>query len=159
MNTIFFEEQQREEAREINRELHRRRILAGELCGYCNKKPELVDGKVIYGNHTNYGKFWHCSSCDAYVGVHQGTDQPLGRLANKELRSLKKEAHMYFDNLWKVLLHPGVTKNVARSEAYKWLSDKMGTPMAETHIGMFDEDQCRMVIYHSQLKLQSDDDN
>ena len=28
-----------------------------------------------------------CKPCDAYVGVHKGTDKALGRLANKELRS------------------------------------------------------------------------
>ena len=29
----------------------------------------------------------------AYVGVHKGTDKPLGRLANAELRYWKKRAH------------------------------------------------------------------
>jgi len=156
MNTMFFEEQQRDEAREIDKELHRRHILTGEICPYCNKKPEFVDGKEIYGKHSDYGMFWLCRRCDAYVGVHKGTDQPLGRLANTTLRALKKEAHMYFDNLWKVLLKPGITKNVARSEAYKWLSDVMKVPMPEAHIGMFNEEQCRLVIYYSQLKLQED---
>lgn len=159
MNEIFFQEQQRQEARDIDKELHRRLILAGGICPYCNKKPELVHSEVVYGPGVDYGMFWYCKTCVAYVGVHRGTDQPLGRLANKELRALKKEAHMYFDNLWKVLLKPGLTKNVARSEAYKWLSEVMKVPLPEAHIGMFDEDQCRMAIYHSQLKLQEDVDD
>jgi hypothetical protein len=159
MNTIFFEEQQRDELREIDAEIQRRKIMAGEICPYCKQPPVLVDGKLLYGKDTAYGQFWHCEKCQAYVGVHRGTVQPLGRLANRELRALKKEAHMYFDNLWKVLLRPGVTKNVARSEAYKWLGETMNLPMAEAHIGMFDEDQCRLAIYYSQIKLQGNADD
>ncbi|MFB5268120.1 zinc-finger-containing protein [Paenibacillus enshidis] len=37
----------------------------------------------------------------AYVGVHDGTDIPLGRLANRELRELKKQCHALFDPVWK----------------------------------------------------------
>lgn len=33
-----------------------------------------------------------------------------------------------------------------RNEAYRWLSEKMGTPIEFTHIGMFDVDQCRKVV-------------
>jgi len=42
-----------------------------------------------------------CRSCDAYVGVHKGTDKPKGRLANAELREYKKKAHSAFDPLWR----------------------------------------------------------
>lgn len=34
----------------------------------------------------------------------------------------------------------------AWNEAYRWLSEKMGTPIEFTHIGMFDVDQCRKVV-------------
>lgn len=80
-----------------------------------------------------------CKPCDAIVGVHKGTDNALGRLANRELRSLKKEAHANFDPIWK-------TKKMDRSQAYKWLSQQLELPPQYTHIGMFSEKTCKRVI-------------
>ena len=57
-------------------------------CDYCGRETEYVDSKVIYGK--SYGKIYLCRNCMAYVGVHKGTDKPLGRLANAELRNWKK---------------------------------------------------------------------
>ncbi len=68
-------------------------------CDYCGRETEYVDSKVIYGK--SYGKIYLCRNCMAYVGVHKGTDKPLGRLANAELRNWKKAAHAVFDPLWK----------------------------------------------------------
>ena len=31
-------------------------------------------------------------------------------------------------------------------EAYKWLSEQLGMPRKDTHIGMFDVDQCKRVV-------------
>ena len=39
-----------------------------------------------------------------------------------------------------------LTRSGRRNEAYRWLSEKMGTPIEFTHIGMFDVDQCRKVV-------------
>lgn len=77
----------------------------------------------------------------AYVGVHKGTDKPLGRLANAELRYWKRAAHAAFDPLWKYGRFKGF-----RDVAYGWLAKRMGLPMELTHIGMFDVDQCKKVI-------------
>ena len=49
-------------------------------CPYCGRQAEYVDSKVIYGR--SYGMAYLCRNCDAYVGVHRGTDEPLGRLAD-----------------------------------------------------------------------------
>lgn len=70
-------------------------------CDYCGRRAEFVDSKVIYGK--SYGMIYLCRCCPgyAYVGVHKGTDRPLGRLADMELRELKKLAHAAFDPLWK----------------------------------------------------------
>ncbi|WP_278247013.1 zinc-finger-containing protein [Agathobaculum desmolans] len=69
------------------------------ICNYCGRKAELVDSKVIYG--TSYGMMYLCRRCNAYVGCHKGTDRPLGRLADAELRYWKKAAHAVFDPLWR----------------------------------------------------------
>ena len=106
-------------------------------CDYCGRKAEYVDSKVIYGR--SYGKIYLCRNCLAYVGVHKGTDKPLGRLANAELRHWKKLAHSEFDPLWQ----HGMFK---RDEAYAWLSKRMHLPIEKTHIGMFDVEQCKQAI-------------
>jgi len=106
-------------------------------CPYCGQRAKYVDSKIVYGK--SYGMIYLCSDCDAYVGVHKGTDKPLGRLADKELRYWKMAAHEAFDPIWK-------TKRMKRNQAYKWLAERMGLSPKETHIGMFDVSQCKKVI-------------
>jgi hypothetical protein len=133
-------------------------ILHGKKCPYCNKKPQYVDSIIIYGR--SYGMIYLCGDCDAYVGVHKGTNKSLGRLANRELREAKKNAHKYFDELWQkkaelgAISNPNLRgkydwinwKNKCRSDAYRWLSDQMGKPSKYTHIGMFNVVECNRVI-------------
>ena len=109
------------------------------FCDYCGRRAEYVDSKVVYGR--SYGMIYLCRNCMAYVGVHKGTDKPLGRLANAELRHWKIQAHDAFDPLWKYGPFKG-----RRNEAYAWLASQMGLPVEKTHIGMFDVQQCKRVI-------------
>lgn len=109
------------------------------LCDYCGRPAKYVDSKTVYGR--SYGMLYLCECCNAYVGVHKGTNVPLGRLANAELRHWKRTAHAFFDPFWKV----GQFKH-QRNAAYRWLSEQMGLPQEKTHIGMFDVDQCKQVI-------------
>lgn len=37
-------------------------------------------------------------------------------------------------------------KLVTREDAYEWLSERLGIPRYLTHVGMFDEAQCRRTI-------------
>lgn len=108
-------------------------------CPYCGKKAEYVDTIEIYGK--SYGMAYLCRPCDAYVGVHDGTDTPLGRLANRELRRWRNRAHAAFDPLWQ----QGPYRR-RRNDAYAWLAGKMGLTKEETHIAMFDVEQCKQVI-------------
>jgi len=107
------------------------------FCDYCGQRAEFVDSKVVYGS--SHGMIYLCRDCDAYVGVHKGTKQPKGRLANAELRSYKKKAHTAFDPLWR---YDGMT----RRQAYQWLSKQMKIPESEAHIGMFDVARCVRAI-------------
>jgi len=108
-------------------------------CDYCGRQAEYVDSKVIYGK--SYGMVYLCRNCMAYVGVHKGTNIPLGRLANAELRYWKKAAHAAFDPMWLY----GRFRN-HRNAAYAWLAQKMELPIEKTHIGMFDVAQCKKAI-------------
>ena len=119
-------------------------VKVGKLCPYCKGKTELVTGDVIYPHRTDLYKkyFWICKPCDAYVGTHPGTDKPLGRLADENLRSAKRRAHAAFDPLWK-------SGKMTRKQAYQWLADQMQIAVEDCHIGWFDERLCLEVIEHS----------
>jgi len=124
-------------------------IITGLVCPYCGAKTELIDSSYIYGK--SYGMIYICKPCDAYVGVHQGTNRALGRLADKKLREAKKRAHYYFDQIAKTgLINKIWTKWIPnvnnRGKAYKWLALQMRINEAVCHIGMMDITQCLAVV-------------
>jgi hypothetical protein len=129
--------------------------VAQPTCPYCSSPAVLVDGRALYPHRDDLAirRFWRCAPCRAHVGCHRegarvftgktyvisdGT-VPYGRLANAELRRVKHEAHEAFDALWR-------SGQLTRTMAYSWLSDKLGIPFEQCHIGMFDVDQCKAVI-------------
>ena len=109
--------------------------MSNVICDYCGRNASFIDSAVVYGK--SYGMIWYCAKCRAWVGVHKGTDKPLGRLADNDLRKQRKIAHAVFDRIWRN------NRRMKRSDAYKWLSQRMGLPIEETHIGMFNPEQCR----------------
>lgn len=116
-------------------------------CPYCGSSIKYVDSSIIYGNTNKVGSehSYMCSNfpkCDAYVGVYKGTNIPLGRLSNAPLRRFKQEAHVYFDYLWK----SKEVASAARSNGYKWLSEQLNISPRSTHIGWFNDDDCKKVI-------------
>ena len=115
--------------------------MTAPICPYCDKPAILVTGHKIYPHRTDlYTKhFWHCEPCDAYVGCHPQTTNPLGRLANAELRKAKMDAHAAFDPIWQ-------SEEMTRTEAYVWLSTTIGISIDDCHMGMFDVDTCSKVI-------------
>ena len=119
------------------------------LCDYCGKPAKLVAGAVIYPHRPDLSgkRIWSCDPCGAYVGVHDGTIKPLGRLANAELRAAKCEAHAAFDPLWRAKIkRDGCSKGEARGKGYRWLAKSLGIAPADCHIGMMDVDDCRRVV-------------
>lgn len=105
------------------------------VCDYCGAEVEFTSNAKIYGREYGNGKCYKCTRCDAYVGVHTGTQTPLGRLANKELRDLKKQCHALFDPAWK-----GNSKKLNRDKAYSRLATLLDIPLRECHFGWFDKD-------------------
>lgn len=108
-----------------------------KTCDYCGRPTHYIDSAVVYGR--SYGMIYYCPPCGAWVGVHRGTNKPLGRLANAELREWKKAAHAAFDPLWQA-------GRMRRNQAYAWLARQLGLPTDLTHIGMFDVHQCKQVV-------------
>lgn len=113
-------------------------------CSYCSSDVIYTSNAAIYGKEYGNGRVYKCTGCDAYVGVHTGTDIPLGRLANRELRQLKKKCHSLFDPAWK-------GKKVKRRQAYSILAFKLGIPVHECHFGWFDKDLLTKAINVLQL--------
>lgn len=113
-------------------------------CDYCGKPARLVTGRAVYPHRRDLHKklFYKCTPCGAYVGCHPGTNNPLGRLANTELRAAKMAAHDVFDPMWRA---PGGKYASRRKAAYRWLALQLGIPAAQCHIGMFDVAMCRRV--------------
>lgn len=120
-------------------------------CDYCGASARLVDGGIVYPHRPDLNrlKFWYCDNghSPAYVGCHKKNSrhgwtgvEPLGRLADSNLRFAKSTAHSFFDLLWK----DGVFKS--RKRAYKWLAQELGIKESECHIGMFNEDMCEKVV-------------
>lgn len=118
----------------------------GVTCPYCGSLAKLVTGEVIYPHRPDLfaKKFWQCEPCDAYCGCHapnpkygfDGT-QPLGTLANKELRRIRLKTHAAFDPMWK----DGTF--ASRRKAYTWLAGKLEMPVEDCHIGSMNALQCQ----------------
>jgi len=122
------------------------------ICPYCGEPARYADSAPLYRG-VSYGMVWICDPCGAWVGVHKGTDKPLGRLANAELRQWKVKAHAAFDPLWKAKLErrrrergPEYKVVYARGSGYAWLAGQMGIAPQNCHIGLFDVEQCKLVI-------------
>lgn len=84
---------------------------------------------------------WHCADCHALVGCHEGTDIPLGRMADAMTREARFNAHTVFDRLWR-----GRNRKLTRAEAYAWMARTLVIPPEEAHIGMLNERQCEALI-------------
>ena len=109
-------------------------------CRYCGGIVYLKTSQEFYGE--DYGtSLYVCENndCGAYVGTHAGTSKPLGTLARKDLRNMRRSCHRMFDPLWK-------TGIMTRDEAYVLLQERMGMSPEEAHIGMFDEKDCRRML-------------
>lgn len=120
-------------------------ILSGKVCPYCSAGVRKTTESEIYGRTYKDRSVIVCNDypkCDSYVGCHKD-GRPLGRLADGKLRQAKKECHQWFDKMWMPIAHIDGVKRFTRKEAYAWLSDKMELHPSNTHIGMFDLEQCK----------------
>lgn len=127
-------------------------------CPYCDGPAELVRSRDIYPfARKDYGRFWQCEPCDAYVGTHKNSRDhaPYGMLANKELRALRNEAHEVFDPIWQYREQQGTDRSKARQDAYTWLAEQMGLQPHECHIGMFGPEKCIQTIVICKPKAQA----
>lgn len=111
-------------------------------CPYCGSSVVFRSADGIYRDNSNGTMLYVCShypECDAYVRVHDGTKIPVGTMADRKLRTLRKTAHDYFDQLYQSGL-------MGKQEAYQWLAHLIDAPLSEAHIGYLGEYYCQLVI-------------
>lgn len=114
-----------------------------KTCPYCKSAVKYTSHAEIYGGRTfsDWPFIYLCTNkaCNASVGVHAGTNHPLGTLADEKTKNARKAAHAAFDPLWK-------NKTMKRGEAYKWLAEKLDIERWRCHISWFDVGYCEKVV-------------
>lgn len=116
---------------------------APTTCHYCEGVVSIVPNSEIYGRE--YGDWpwaYLCEKCRAYVGMHPFTNIPLGTLADAPTREMRKLVKEFFNPRWE----RAKDRRKARTEAYSWLAEQLGIPIAECHIGWFDTSVCKKAI-------------
>lgn len=111
-------------------------------CPYCGKTAVLRKASYVYKDRALEEYLYVCSDypeCDSYVGVHAGTFEPKGSLANGDLRHKRIETHKLFDAIWK----NGI---FTRANAYRWIQDIFCLTDAQAHIGQFSEYRCDLLM-------------
>ena len=106
------------------------------LCPYCGARVELKTHLEVYG--AEYGEWpfmYACGGCKARVGLHPFTAIPLGTLADQETREARKRCKPAFTRLTE-------KREWSRHQAYAWLAEQLGIPLAGCHWGMFDVATC-----------------
>lgn len=129
----------------------RKGFQAGSMrCPYCGSPVIYRSADGIYHDNSNNTMLYVCRrypECDAYVRVHAGTNIPVGSLANHELRTLRRTAHHYFDQLYQ-------SGMMSKQDAYQWLADLICAPLSQAHIGYLGDYYCKQVIEESRRLLE-----
>lgn len=111
-------------------------------CHHCSDRVRIGTHEEVYGrDYSDWPYVYLCEGCGAYVGLHPFTAIPLGTLADKRTRDARKSCKLPFERIWR-------SGEMSRTEAYKWLADKMGIPAEECHFGWFSVEQCQAAMTH-----------
>ena len=107
-------------------------------CPQCDRKIFFHRrSEFLYGQ--DYGPLWYCHGCSARVGAHRRCNVPKGYPASGETLNWRRTVHKHFDSLWK-------DGSKTRSEAYKWLRERLDIPHWQCHIGKFDDERCKEAL-------------
>lgn len=122
-------------------------VAVAVACGECGRPAEHVKGDVVYPHRPDLASkdFYRCA-CEAQVGCHPGTLEPLGRPAGKATRTARSRAHAHFDALYKAVGQRHPQGGSPRKRGYRWLSGKLGIPHDQCHIGMMDMATANSVV-------------
>ena len=96
-------------------------------CPYCGAKASLRPASAVYGT---------------------ATKEPMGTLANGDLRNKRIQAHKAFDWMWKSGL-------MTKRQAYKWMQGKLALTDEQAHIAKFSEYMCDRLIIECNRALEN----
>lgn len=123
----------------------------GQLRCHCGSLAVLRPAKEVCRDSREGAMAYVCArypACDSFVMAHLGTLEPMGSLADPELRRLRQEAHTSFDRLHTSGL-------MTKSQAYQWLAYITQSPMPHAHIGHMGDYYCKVIIKESKELLHS----
>ncbi len=107
-----------------------------DTCRYCSSPVVLTSNATLY--RRSYGKWpyiYLCTCCKAYVGLHPGTDLPLGTLANAHLREKRQKSKLVFNELmW--------LTQASRTKMYLFLAWEMNLHPSQCHFASFEATDC-----------------
>lgn len=115
-------------------------------CPYCGSTVVYKSGKEMFKSCPEGVNYYVCTNypeCDTFIKTMPNSNKPIGTLANKELRMLRRDAHSYFNQLY-------LSGAMSKEEAYLWLANTLGCPKREAHIGQLREYSCKLIIKESQ---------
>lgn len=113
-------------------------------CPYCGSLATLRPASVIHGlSDISAGTYLYVCrrwpACDAYVTADRRTKQPLGTLANGDLRHKRILAHHALHSVQAQL-------GMNRDQSYRWLQTQMGLPGDQVHIAKCGDYRCEQII-------------
>jgi uncharacterized protein DUF3268 len=104
-------------------------------------------GVVLVPEKTKYGTRYACPEAECTVRYWPNeTSTPC----DDETARLRKICHATFDPLWRFK-----RRFTHRGQAYAWMQEKMQCDIHKCHIGMFDANQCRLLIEHLRELLRT----
>lgn len=117
-------------------------------CDVCKHEVYYIEHLQKFGhmrNSRNVG-MWKCKNnkCRALVSCHPGTTNPVGYMAQEQLRRLRTECHRAFDMLWSCNNSP-----FTRQSAYYWMAGILNIPKECSNISKLTEEQIHVVIEES----------
>ncbi|MBN2617243.1 MAG: hypothetical protein JXR64_02900 [Spirochaetales bacterium] len=99
--------------------MKQRNLRLGKNCFYCDETTVLRE--------TKFGHIYECPKCKAYVSVNKKTKEPLGSVADSDLRRKRRIAHYYTNLLIKRKMNrDNLTYDKAKEKLYFWLSKNIG---------------------------------
>lgn len=112
-----------------------------EHCDNCGSiNIEQTKNDRIYGRiFGEWPEIYYCNDCRAAVGCHPNTLIPLGRMADRATRQLRKKLHDSFDPIWKSGL-------MSRSQAYYWLANELRISHDDCHVSWLSKELLKRAV-------------
>ena len=104
----------------------------------CGTPALFVLRSSVFQKGAGSKMIYYCPHCKNRVGVHAGTNIPLGTMADAETAKLRKMCHDVFDEKWNT--------PEQRDIAYRKLANAMNLTYSKAHFGKFTKEQCKMAL-------------